>query len=221
MIIGDGLFPGLSLFNVAPPVLVRIVEPAPAPRNVTPRSSCTKLPSAIVKVPAERDTTCPSGQASTAFWMLAVSSVPLPSGLTVAHTVVRFGIPPADSMPALCQFADALRSADSTVVPPPEELPPEELLLEDIPLEEPPLLEVLLPDELLVPEELLEEVPLEEPPLLEVLLPDELLVPEELLEEVPPEELPLDELPPEELPPEAPTLRLNAGREALSTPSVR
>ena len=42
-----------------------------------------------------------------AFWMLAVSSRPEPRGLTVAQTVVRLGMPPAESIPAIFQFAEA------------------------------------------------------------------------------------------------------------------
>src|SRR5580700_9492746 len=69
----------------------------------------------MVKVPAERLTTWPSGQALTAFWMLVVSSAPLPLGLTVAQTLVRFGMPPVDSMPAIFQLALASRSGGKIV----------------------------------------------------------------------------------------------------------
>src|SRR3954447_15193265 len=44
--------------------------------------------------------------------MLDVSSRPFPSGLTVAHTVVRLGIPATESIPAICQFSLASRSDD-------------------------------------------------------------------------------------------------------------
>jgi hypothetical protein len=39
-------------------------------------------------------------------------------GLTVAHTVVLFGMPPTESIPAELQFADAFRSAGSRLLPP-------------------------------------------------------------------------------------------------------
>src|SRR4029453_3923501 len=47
----------------------------------------------MVKVPADSWTTCPAGQASMAAWMAEVASPP--GGLTVRHTVVRAGMPPA------------------------------------------------------------------------------------------------------------------------------
>src|SRR6185437_12912873 len=43
--------------------------------------------------------------------MFAVSSLPAPSGLTVLQTMVRFGMPPTESIPAACQFGLASRSA--------------------------------------------------------------------------------------------------------------
>src|SRR4051794_30074790 len=59
--------------------------------------------------------------------MLAVSSWPLPRGLTVLQTVARFGMPPTDSSPAFCQFADASRSGGSRPLAPPPPPPPEAL----------------------------------------------------------------------------------------------
>src|ERR1700730_8492883 len=50
--------------------------------------------------------------------MLVVSSCPPPLGITVAHTVVRLGIPPTESMPAIFQFALASRSAGSRLLSP-------------------------------------------------------------------------------------------------------
>ena len=52
-----------------------------------------------------------------AFWIEAASSLPSPSGLILAQTVVRFGIPRAESNPAIRQFALASRSAGR--MPPP------------------------------------------------------------------------------------------------------
>src|SRR5579864_6422538 len=49
--------------------------------------------------------------------MFAVSSLPAPSGLTVLQTVVRFGMPPTESIPAICQFALASRSAGRMPTP--------------------------------------------------------------------------------------------------------
>src|ERR1700730_11063251 len=71
----------------------------------------------MVNVPAARDTTWPSGQALMALLILAVSSWPPPRGLTVAQTAVRLGIPWTESMPAMCQFALAFRSAGSKLLP--------------------------------------------------------------------------------------------------------
>src|SRR3984893_85202 len=76
------------------------------------------LPSLIVNVPAASDTTCPTGQLPMAVLILPVSSWPFPSGLTVAQTVVRFGMPPTESIPAICQFALASRSGGSRVLLP-------------------------------------------------------------------------------------------------------
>ena len=36
--------------------------------------------------------------------------------MTVAQTVIRFGIPPAESIPTICQFAPAFRSG-SRILP--------------------------------------------------------------------------------------------------------
>src|SRR3954451_22257833 len=44
--------------------------------------------------------------------MFGVSSRPLPSGLMIAHTAVRLGMPPTESIPAICQFTLASRSDD-------------------------------------------------------------------------------------------------------------
>src|SRR5438270_6012164 len=76
------------------------------------------LPSLIVKVPAASDTTCPTGQLPMAVLALLVSSRPFPSGLTVAQTVVRFGMPHTESIPAIRQFALAFRSGGSKVLLP-------------------------------------------------------------------------------------------------------
>src|SRR3954451_333261 len=82
-----------------------MVLPAPAPRTVTPLLSSTELPSPIVNVPAPSCTTWPAGQLAMAVLMLAVSFWPAPRGVIVAQTVVRFGMPPTDSMPAIFQLA--------------------------------------------------------------------------------------------------------------------
>ena len=50
--------------------------------------------------------------------ILLVSSRPFPSGLTVAQTVVRFGMPHTESIPAIRQFALAFRSGGSKVLLP-------------------------------------------------------------------------------------------------------
>src|SRR5271166_2595986 len=55
-----------------------------------------------------------------AFWILAVSSLPPPRGLTLAQTVVRFGMSPLDSSPTICQFGDAFRSAGRRETEPPQ-----------------------------------------------------------------------------------------------------
>src|ERR1700722_3176865 len=49
--------------------------------------------------------------------MFSESSAPPPRGLTVAQAVVRFGMPPTESIPAICQFALASRSPGR--MPPP------------------------------------------------------------------------------------------------------
>src|SRR5580700_3395140 len=57
--------------------------------------------------------------------MSVVSSAPLPLGRTVAQTVVLFGIPPTESIPAICQFALALLSAGNRLPIMALSLPPE------------------------------------------------------------------------------------------------
>jgi hypothetical protein len=113
----------------APFVRCRIVLPGPAPRRVTLWLSMMNLPSPIVNVPAESETTWPAGQALIAFWISAVSSLVPPSGLTVAHATVRFGMPPTESSPAFFQFAVASRS-DGSRPPGGSELPLEASLSE-------------------------------------------------------------------------------------------
>src|SRR6516165_413826 len=49
--------------------------------------------------------------------MLAASSRPPPIGLTVGHTVVRFGMPPTESSPAMRQLALASRSTGRMLPP--------------------------------------------------------------------------------------------------------
>src|SRR6516162_2124271 len=100
-----------------------MVVPGPEPRNVMLLLTKTKLPSAMVNVPGLRSTTCSDGHAAMALLIFVESSPPL--GLRVAQTVVLFGIPPTESMPAICQFALALLSAGRRVpilpLPPPPE----------------------------------------------------------------------------------------------------
>src|SRR6516162_9143095 len=95
-----------------------LVVPGPEPRNVMLLLTKTKLPSATVNVPGLRSTTCSDGHAAMALLMFVESSPPL--GPRVAQTVVLLGIPPTESMPAICQFALALLSAGRTFPPPPE-----------------------------------------------------------------------------------------------------
>src|SRR3954468_2543657 len=102
-----------------------MVFAGPEPRNVMLLLTKTKLPSEIVNVPATSCTTCPDGQSAIALLMCVVSSAPPPMGLTLAQTVVLFGIPPTESMPAICQFALALPLPGSRPPTPPLPLPPE------------------------------------------------------------------------------------------------
>src|SRR6476620_5810846 len=64
------------------------------------------LPSMTVNVPAASIRTSPAGQAAMALLICVESSLPPPSGLIVAQTVVRVGIPPTDCIPAFFQFAE-------------------------------------------------------------------------------------------------------------------
>src|SRR5580692_7597699 len=102
-----------------------MVVPGPEPRNVMLLLTKTKLPSAIVKVPGASSTTCPDGHAAMALLMCVESSAPPPIGLTLAQTVVLFGIPPTESIPAICQFALALLSAGNRLPIMALSLPPE------------------------------------------------------------------------------------------------
>src|ERR1700722_1726038 len=73
-------------------LLIRAVVPCPDSRNV----------------PAPSTTTCPTGQALMAACMALVSSPPLGDSVG-PHCVVRVGMPPMDSRPALAQLALASR----------------------------------------------------------------------------------------------------------------
>jgi hypothetical protein len=83
----------------------------PLPRRVTllPRLMYSDIE--ISNVPAASITTSPEGHEAMALLMLFASSLlaggVTPLGLTVAQTVVRFGIPPTESSPAFAQFAEA------------------------------------------------------------------------------------------------------------------
>src|SRR3954454_23572338 len=70
--------------------------------------------------------------------MLDVSSRPFPSGLIVGHSLVRLGIPPTESIPAICQFSLASLSDNRRL--------PALLLARDAPQEAvmPPLLPMQL-----------------------------------------------------------------------------
>src|SRR6267378_4578647 len=76
------------------PLLLSSVFLGPAPRKTIPL--LIKSVRVIANVPAESETTFPSGQAVSAAWMAAVAScAPSPNAApsTVAQTVVRAGIP--------------------------------------------------------------------------------------------------------------------------------
>src|SRR6266850_2627093 len=87
--------PMVMRLEFVPTGILSLVWVGPAPRRTTPLVICRKW--VILKSPDESCTTCPTGQASSAAWMpLVASPEPLPyvEALTLAHTVVRAGIPP-------------------------------------------------------------------------------------------------------------------------------
>src|SRR5688572_12325349 len=80
-----------------PPVNFRKVRSGPAPRRVTLLLLAKSIPADRLYVPALRNTTCPLGHAAIALLICAAVA----PGLSVAQTVVRFGMPP--EMPAPLQ----------------------------------------------------------------------------------------------------------------------